>query len=143
MSRHIQQPSLRRTAKVAVLLMGGVLAPGLATAAAAAPHTTPLGITLQGIGGTRPQPSYPKASIRGWTYSSETGAPFYTYDKDAPGVSNCVGECATAWPPARPAQGAVGEGAWSIISRKDGGKQWAFHGKPLYTFAKEGGKGEI
>ena len=29
--------------------------------------------------------------------------------------------------------------SWSIIARKDGGKQWAYKGRPLYAYADEGG----
>ena len=28
-------------------------------------------------------------------------------------------------------------GDWTIIVREDGGKQWAFKGKPLYTWSKD------
>jgi predicted lipoprotein with Yx(FWY)xxD motif len=33
--------------------------------------------------------------------------------------------------------GAKANGDWSIVARDDGGKQWAYKGKPLYTWAKD------
>lgn len=63
--------------------------------------------------------------------------PLYTFDRDQPGKSNCNGPCAAAWPPlaATPESGGVGD--WSVIKRGDGGFQWAWRGKPIYTFAKD------
>ena len=66
------------------------------------------------------------------------GMTLYTFDKDAtPGKSVCNGPCATNWPPALVADGAKASGDWSIITRDDGLKQWAYKGKPLYAFAKD------
>jgi predicted lipoprotein with Yx(FWY)xxD motif len=66
---------------------------------------------------------------------------YYTYDRDPPGKSTCVDECAAKWPAATPPEGAQPVGEWSIITRDDGAKQWAFRGKPLYT-SKLDNKGE-
>ena len=63
--------------------------------------------------------------------------PLYTYDKDQPGKSNCVDGCATAWPPLQAKAGAKPIDKWTIITRADGSRQWAFGGKPVYTFAKD------
>lgn len=66
------------------------------------------------------------------------GMTLYTFDKDAtPGKSVCNGPCATNWPPAIAADGAKATGDWTIITRDDGLKQWAYKGKPLYAFAKD------
>jgi predicted lipoprotein with Yx(FWY)xxD motif len=61
----------------------------------------------------------------------------YTYDKDEPGKSNCVDECAKVWPPVLAADNAKPTGEWSIVTRADGSRQWAFRGKPFYTYTKE------
>ena len=67
-----------------------------------------------------------------------SGMTLYTFDKDAtPGKSVCNGPCATNWPPALVADGAKASGDWTIITRDDGLKQWAYKGKPLYAFAKD------
>lgn len=41
--------------------------------------------------------------------------------------------CTTEWPPAIVASGAQPVGRWTIIQRKDGARQWAYDGSPLYT----------
>jgi predicted lipoprotein with Yx(FWY)xxD motif len=76
-------------------------------------------------------------------FADGRGMTLYTFDKDeTPGVSSCVGECAAAWPPfAAPADAKAG-GDWSIIARDDASKQWAYKGKPLYTFVKDEKPGE-
>jgi predicted lipoprotein with Yx(FWY)xxD motif len=63
--------------------------------------------------------------------------PLYTYDKDQPGKSTCVAACATAWPPLRAKAGAKPMGKWTIITRPDGSRQWAFGGKPVYTYSHD------
>jgi predicted lipoprotein with Yx(FWY)xxD motif len=66
------------------------------------------------------------------------GMTFYTFDKDAtPGKSACNGPCAQNWPPLAAKAGAKPMGDWTVVTRDDGSKQWAYNGKPLYTFAKD------
>jgi len=61
------------------------------------------------------------------------GMTLYIYDRDtAAGKSACNGNCATNWPPLMAAADAKDSGAWTVIVRDDGGKQWAYKGKPLY-----------
>ncbi|MGO9785592.1 MAG: hypothetical protein ACLPL5_02165 [Stellaceae bacterium] len=38
--------------------------------------------------------------------------------------------------------GAMPMGAWSIVTRDDGTKQWAYKGKPLYGWVKDEKPGE-
>jgi predicted lipoprotein with Yx(FWY)xxD motif len=71
------------------------------------------------------------------------GMTLYVYDKDAAGKSNCNGKCATNWPPLMSAADAKASGDWSIVTRADGGKQWAYKGKPLYTWAKDKTPGDV
>ncbi|MBX3454224.1 hypothetical protein [Ferrovibrio sp.] len=62
----------------------------------------------------------------------------YTFDRDStPGKSACNGPCAQNWPPLMAADGASASGDWSVITRDDGGKQWAYKGKPLYTWMRD------
>ncbi len=72
------------------------------------------------------------------------GMTLYTFDKDAAGSgkSVCNGPCATNWPPLMVAQGESASGDFSIITRDDGGKQWAIKGKPLYYWAKDSKPGD-
>lgn len=66
------------------------------------------------------------------------GMTLYTFDKDTmPGKSVCNGPCAQNWPPLPVAAGAEASGDWSVVARDDGSKQWAYKGKPLYTWVKD------
>ena len=70
--------------------------------------------------------------------NDSSGKPIYTFARDtAPGKSACNGPCATAWPPMMASGDAKDMGDWTVITRDDGGKQWAYKGKPLYTYAKD------
>ncbi|MES2603168.1 MAG: hypothetical protein V4602_20400 [Pseudomonadota bacterium] len=73
----------------------------------------------------------------GKTYVDAKGMTLYTFDKDAGGKSACNGPCATNWPPLMAAADAKASGDWTIVTRDDGSKMWAYKGKPLYTFAKD------
>ena len=63
----------------------------------------------------------------------------YTFDRDTtnPPRSNCDAYCASIWPPYRPAAGESARGDFTIIKRDDGSSQWAYKGKPLYTYVKD------
>lgn len=65
------------------------------------------------------------------------GMPLYTFANDTEGVSNCSDGCATAWPPLEAAADAEDDGEWTVVTREDGSKQWAYKGMPLYAFARD------
>jgi predicted lipoprotein with Yx(FWY)xxD motif len=70
--------------------------------------------------------------------TDSAGKPLYTFARDmTPGKSACNGPCASAWPPFMAGGDAKDMGDWSVVARDDGAKQWAYKGKPLYTFAKD------
>lgn len=71
------------------------------------------------------------------------GMTLYTYDKDAKDSSSCVGSCAQNWPPLLAENGAKAEGEWSLVKRDDGAMQWAYDGKPLYTFVMDKASGDV
>ena len=71
------------------------------------------------------------------------GMTLYTFDRDAAGKSNCNGQCAQNWPPLMAAADAAASGDWSVVTRDDGAKQWAYKGKPLYTWVKDTQAGEV
>ena len=73
---------------------------------------------------------------------NSAGMTLYVFDKDAGGKSACNGPCATNWPPLMAGADAKASGDWTIIVRDDGSKQWAYKGKPLYTWAKDQKPGE-
>ena len=51
--------------------------------------------------------------------------------------------CTVAWPPATAAADAKPVGRWTIIERKDGIKQWAYDGAPLYTSQLDQQPGDV
>jgi len=71
------------------------------------------------------------------------GMTVYTFDKDAGGKSMCNGDCAKNWPPMMAPAGAKAEGKFMPIKRDDGMMQWAYDGKPLYTFMKDEKPGDM
>ena len=72
------------------------------------------------------------------------GMTLYTFDRDAAGSgkSACNGPCATNWPPLMAAGSAAGSGDWTVVTRDDGGRQWAYKGKPVYYWAKDAKPGD-
>ena len=71
------------------------------------------------------------------------GMTLYTYAKDAgDGKSVCNGGCAKNWPPLSVAADAKATGDWTIVTRDDGMKQWAYKTKPLYGWVKDAKPGD-
>ena len=79
------------------------------------------------------------ARMTGGVLANSAGMTLYTFDRDTAGSgkSACNGTCAANWPPLPAAGDAKAAGDWSIVTRDDGAKQWAFKGKPLYLWAKD------
>lgn len=73
---------------------------------------------------------------------NEAGMTLYTFDKDAGGKSACNDQCAKIWPPVMAAADAKASGDLTIITRDDGGKQWAYKGKPVYLYSKDAKAGD-
>jgi predicted lipoprotein with Yx(FWY)xxD motif len=82
-------------------------------------------------------------SAKGKVLTDAKGMTLYTFDKDAGGKSACNGPCATNWPPLKAAASDKNEGAYTMIKRDDGAMQWAYKGKPLYTWTKDSKAGDI
>jgi len=71
------------------------------------------------------------------------GMTLYTFDNDkVAGKSACNGPCAQNWPPLTAEADAKAMGAWTVVTRDDGSKQWAYKGKPLYTFKNDAKAGD-
>ncbi len=61
------------------------------------------------------------------------GEPLYTYRNDTMfGMSHCEGACAVAWPPLLASAQPQPSEDWTLITRQNGSKQWAYKDKPLY-----------
>jgi len=71
------------------------------------------------------------------------GMTLYTFDRDTAGKSACNGQCAQNWPPLMAADGGAASGDWSVVTRDDGSKQWAYKSKPLYLWVKDTKPGEV
>ena len=65
------------------------------------------------------------------------------YNKDSGGKSMCNDDCAKNWPPLMATPSDKAEGKWSTVKRDDGTMQWAYDGKPLYTFVKDKAPGDM
>ena len=75
--------------------------------------------------------------------TGEHGMTLYTFDNDkTPDKSSCNGMCAVNWPPLKAEAGARTRGDWTVITRDDGSKQWAFKGKPVYYYSKDTKEGD-
>ena len=104
-----------RKLSLPALVLAGLLAAGCASMAADAPAKPVDGVLV-----------------------GANGMTLYTFDRDTtPGKSACNGPCATNWPPLMAPAGATASGDWSIVTRDDGSKQWAYKGKPVYYWAKD------
>lgn len=104
------------------LMLAGALVLGLAACATA----------------ETPAPAKTGNTALGPVLTDAKGMTLYTFDKDAtPGKSVCNGPCAKNWPPLMAAADAKPMGDWTVITRDDGSKQWAYKGKPLYGWVKD------
>ena len=86
-----------------------------------APLDLPPDITLQTIGVAR-------------ILGTFTGRTLYTLAQDRAGKSTCEGACLDQWSPYLGGALSQPRGEWTLVTRNDGTRQWAFRGKPLYTF---------
>jgi predicted lipoprotein with Yx(FWY)xxD motif len=91
----------------------------------------------------QPAPAKTGDTAKGKALVDGAGMTLYWYDRDSAGTSNCTGVCANNWPPFHAPADAKPLGEWTVVARKDGGKQWAYKGKPLYTFYNDGDPGDV
>jgi len=75
----------------------------------------------------------------GGILTNNAGMTLYTFDKDVAdsGKSACNGDCAAKWPPLMASTSDKAGSGYSIVTRDDGSKQWAYKGKPLYLWIKD------
>ena len=80
----------------------------------------------------------PGVTEKDGAFIAPDGKPLYTFAKDTEAnKSTCVDRCLAAWPALAAAADAKNDGDWTVVARDDGSKQWAYKGKPLYTFARD------
>ena len=88
-------------------------------------------------------PNYRASTSLGSVMTTPDGATVYTFDKDQAGKSTCYTDCARNWPPVIAKDGALPYGRMSLSDRDDGQRQWAYDGKPLYTFVEDRMHGDV
>jgi predicted lipoprotein with Yx(FWY)xxD motif len=82
-------------------------------------------------------PTSVTSTAKGLALADAKGMSLYAFDKDSGGKSACNGPCAANWPPLKAEASDQANNHYTIITRDDGSKQWAYKGKPLYTFTKD------
>lgn len=106
--------------RAAVLLLGGMLLSATGT--------------CFGQAGTMPD----GVKIANGALVDAKGMTLYVFDYDTqPGRSACAGGCLVQWPALAASPDAKPFGDWATISRSDGSRQWAYRGKPLYTYFQD------
>ena len=81
----------------------------------------------------------PPAKVRDGMLVNAKGLTLYTFDRDVAGSgkSVCNGDCAVKWPPAMAMADDKDRGDYTVVTRDNGAKQWAYKGKPLYTWPED------
>lgn len=128
-SRHFLPVHARRVIAARRILLAGAAVIALAGCASSA-------MAPQDAGATRD-------TALGKVLVDSKGKTLYTYDHDEPGASHCYGLCAAFWPPVAAAEGAAGPDGFSVIKRDGGSRQWAYRGRPLYTYVQDGKPGDV
>lgn len=80
---------------------------------------------------------------QGMADQSKSGFTLYTFANDTANQSNCNGACIGNWPPLYAAAEAQSAGDFSVVTRGDATKQWAYKGQPLYFYAGDSVAGDI
>jgi predicted lipoprotein with Yx(FWY)xxD motif len=90
------------------------------------------------------EPAKVSDTSKGKVLVDAKGMTLYTLDRDkSDGKSTCNGQCATNWPPFMASGDTHDMGAWTVVTRDDGSKQWAYKGKPLYNWKDDKKPGDV
>jgi predicted lipoprotein with Yx(FWY)xxD motif len=94
-----------------------------------------------------PKPAGAPAKIastkRGPILTNDKGMTLYTFDKDDSGnKSNCDAKCVEQWTPFSAPTDAQAIGDFTVITRNDGSKMWAYRYRPLYTSVSDKAPGD-
>ena len=73
---------------------------------------------------------------------TQKGRTLYVFDEDRDGMSYCDKTCTTPWPPLKASGKDKPSGDWTVITRHDGSKQWAYKGRPVYTWYRDKAPGQ-
>jgi predicted lipoprotein with Yx(FWY)xxD motif len=83
------------------------------------------------------EPAKVAQTAAGSMLTDSRGMTLYTFDRDTSDKAACNGACAQNWPPLMASSDAKAMDKWSVVTRDDGAKQWAYAGKPLYSWSKD------
>ena len=94
-----------------------------------------------------PKPEEPPAKAligkHGPVLVDRNGMTLYYFERDDSGnKSTCNDACAGKRPPLAAADNAVATGDYTVITRNDGKKMWAYRYRPLYTSQQDKAPGE-
>ena len=89
------------------------------------------------------EPAKVADTAKGKIWVNKKGMTLYSFDKDTAKKSNCNDKCAVEWPPLKAAADSKASGSWTIVTRDDGSKMWAYEGHPLYTFVDDKKAGDV
>lgn len=112
-------------------------------------RVTMIAAALAGLFGTAAlaqsamEPTKVADTAKGKTLVDPKGMTLYVFDRDTAGKSACNGPCATNWPPLMAMATSKAMGEYTVVTRDDGAMQWAYKGKPLYTWSKDTKMGDI
>jgi predicted lipoprotein with Yx(FWY)xxD motif len=102
----------------------------------------PAGITFNIVGAQTAMSAM--GAFRGYPVITDSRhKTIYTTDNDQPNKSTCTGDCAKTWLALEAPADAKPSGFWTVVTRDDGKKQWARHGKPLYTYSGDKNAGDM
>ncbi|MDB2606224.1 hypothetical protein N9Y48_00450 [Zobellia sp.] len=83
----------------------------------------------------------------GTVMTNSEGFTLYFFAPDSKGDSNCLGGCATTWPPFHSNDLSLDDGLdanyFGSITRSDGTEQTTYKGWPLYLFSNDASPGDI
>ena len=82
--------------------------------------------------------------VTGGIFVNASGMTLYTTDNDKElNKSACTGQCVANWPILAAPADSKAMGDWTVVTRDDSTKQWAYKGKPLYIFARDVKAGDM
>ena len=83
-------------------------------------------------------------SRKGQIFVDANGMTLYTFDRDTSGrTSTCEDKCTERWIPLAASADAEAKGDFTVITRSDGSKMWAYRYRPLYTSQYDKAPGDI
>jgi predicted lipoprotein with Yx(FWY)xxD motif len=88
-----------------------------------------------------PPPTPPEISVvqesNSYVFCVGEARAIYSNDADSRGKSRCNDGCSKIWPPVRANNDSRSVGFWTVLVRLDGSRQWAYKGRPVYTYSKD------